>query len=65
MNAHPKGRKKMGKTAREVMSSDAACVGEGGPVIDGHELTGVFRQRNLAGELGREQVGELLETISA
>ncbi len=35
------------------------------PVIDGHELIGVVSQGDLAGELGREQVGELLETISA
>jgi CBS domain-containing protein len=35
------------------------------PVIDGHELIGVVSQGDLAGALGREQVGELLETISA
>ncbi|HEY2718441.1 MAG TPA: CBS domain-containing protein [Solirubrobacteraceae bacterium] len=35
------------------------------PVIDGHELVGIVSQGDLAGELGREQVGELLETISS
>lgn len=35
------------------------------PVIDGHELVGVVSQGDLAGALGREQVGELVETISA
>ncbi|HEX3801201.1 MAG TPA: CBS domain-containing protein [Solirubrobacteraceae bacterium] len=35
------------------------------PVIDGHDLIGIVSQGDLAGELGREQVGELLETISA
>jgi CBS domain-containing protein len=35
------------------------------PVIDGHELIGVLSQGDLAGELGRERTGELLETISS
>jgi CBS domain-containing protein len=35
------------------------------PVIDGHTLIGVISQADLARELGSEQVGELLETISA
>jgi CBS domain-containing protein len=35
------------------------------PVIDGHELIGVVSQGDLAGALGREQVGELVEAISA
>ena len=35
------------------------------PVIDGHTLIGVVSQADLARELGSEQVGELLETISA
>lgn len=35
------------------------------PVIDGHELIGVLSQGDLAVALGREQVGELLETISS
>jgi len=35
------------------------------PVIDGHRLIGVVSQGDLASELGREQVGELVETISA
>jgi CBS domain-containing protein len=35
------------------------------PVIDGHELVGIVSQGDLANELGREQVGELLETISS
>jgi CBS domain-containing protein len=35
------------------------------PVIDGHTLIGVVSQGDLARELGSEQVGELLETISA
>jgi len=35
------------------------------PVIDGHRLVGVVSQGDLASELGPEQVGELLETISA
>ena len=35
------------------------------PVIDGHTLVGVISQADLARELGSEQVGELLETISA
>jgi CBS domain-containing protein len=35
------------------------------PVIDGHELIGVVSQGDLAGELDAEQVGELLQTISA
>jgi CBS domain-containing protein len=35
------------------------------PVIDGHTLIGVVSQGDLATELGSEQVGELLETISA
>jgi CBS domain-containing protein len=35
------------------------------PVIDGRRLIGVVSQGDLATELGREQVGELVETISA
>jgi CBS domain-containing protein len=35
------------------------------PVIDGHDLIGVVSQGDLATELGREQVGELVEAISA
>jgi CBS domain-containing protein len=35
------------------------------PVIDGHELVGVVSQGDLATALGREQVGELVEAISA
>jgi CBS domain-containing protein len=35
------------------------------PVIDGHELIGVLSQGDLATALGREQVGELVEAISA
>lgn len=35
------------------------------PVIDGHRLIGVLSQGDLAGELAPEQVGELVETISA
>jgi len=35
------------------------------PVIDGHELIGVVSQGDLATALGREQVGELVEAISA
>lgn len=35
------------------------------PVIDGHRLIGVVSQGDIATELAPEQVGELLETISA
>jgi CBS domain-containing protein len=35
------------------------------PVIDGHDLIGVVSQGDLATALGREQVGELVEAISA
>src|SRR4051794_37027705 len=35
------------------------------PVIDGHQLIGVVSQGDLATALGREQVGELVEAISA
>ncbi len=35
------------------------------PVIDGHDLIGLVSQSDLANALGREQVGELIETISA
>ena len=35
------------------------------PVIDGHDLIGIVSQGDLAAALGREQVGELVETISA
>jgi CBS domain-containing protein len=35
------------------------------PVIDGHELVGVLSQGDLAGELGHQEVGQLLESISA
>jgi hypothetical protein len=34
-------------------------------VIDGHDLIGLVSQGDLASALGREQVGELVETISA
>jgi hypothetical protein len=42
----------MSKTAREIMSTDATCVG-------------VVSQGDLAAELGHEQVGELVEAISS
>lgn len=35
------------------------------PVIDGHELIGVVSQGDLANELGREQIGELVGAISS
>jgi CBS domain-containing protein len=35
------------------------------PVIDGHDLIGVVSQGDLASALSREQVGELVEAISA
>jgi len=35
------------------------------PVIDGHTLIGVVSQGDLATALGSEQVGVLVETISA
>jgi CBS domain-containing protein len=35
------------------------------PVIDGHDLIGLVSQGDLASALGREKVGELVETISA
>jgi CBS domain-containing protein len=35
------------------------------PVIDGHELIGVLSQGDLATALGPQQVGELVEAISA
>jgi CBS domain-containing protein len=35
------------------------------PVIDGHDLIGLVSQGDLASALSREQVGELVETISA
>jgi CBS domain-containing protein len=35
------------------------------PVIDGHELVGIVSQADLAREIDEEQVGELVEAISA
>jgi CBS domain-containing protein len=35
------------------------------PVIDGHELVGIVTQADLAKEIDEEQVGELVEAISA
>ena len=35
------------------------------PVIDGHELVGIVSQADLAKEIDEEQVGELVEAISA
>lgn len=35
------------------------------PVIDGHRLIGIVSQGDLATALGHEQVGELVEAISA
>lgn len=35
------------------------------PVIDGHRLIGIVSQGDIAKELGSEQVGELLETVSS
>ena len=35
------------------------------PVIDGHDLVGIVSQGDLARNAGEEEVGELLETISA
>lgn len=35
------------------------------PVIDGHDLIGVVSQGDLATVLGHEQIGELVEAISA
>ena len=35
------------------------------PVIDGHRLIGIVSQGDVAKELGSEEVGELLETISS
>ena len=35
------------------------------PVIDGHRLIGIVSQADVAKELGNEEVGELLETISS
>jgi CBS domain-containing protein len=35
------------------------------PVIDGHRLIGIVSQGDLATELDPDQVGELLQTISA
>lgn len=35
------------------------------PVIDGHKLIGLVSQGDLATALGHEQVGELVESISA
>ena len=35
------------------------------PVIDGHRLIGIVSQGDLAQELGSDQVGDLVETISA
>jgi CBS domain-containing protein len=35
------------------------------PVIDGHELVGIVSQADLAKQIDEEQVGELVEAISA
>jgi CBS domain-containing protein len=35
------------------------------PVIDGHRLIGIVSQGDVAKELGSEQVGELVESISS
>jgi CBS domain-containing protein len=35
------------------------------PVIDGHEMIGVVSQGDIANELGREQVGELVASVSS
>jgi CBS domain-containing protein len=35
------------------------------PVIDGHRMIGIISQGDLAQELGSEQVGDMVETISA
>jgi CBS domain-containing protein len=35
------------------------------PVIDGHQLIGIVSQGDVAKELGNDEVGELLETISS
>jgi CBS domain-containing protein len=35
------------------------------PVIDGHDLVGIVSQGDLATEIDEEQVGELVEAISA
>jgi CBS domain-containing protein len=35
------------------------------PVIDGHDLVGIVSQADLAREIDEEQVGELVEAISA
>ena len=35
------------------------------PVIDGHELIGIVSQGDLAQNVDEEEVGELVETISA
>jgi hypothetical protein len=49
----------MGKTAREVMTGGAECVG------DGHDLVGVVSQGDLATNIPEERVGNLVEAISA
>jgi CBS domain-containing protein len=35
------------------------------PVIDGHKMIGVISQGDLATELGRDQVGELVASVSS
>jgi CBS domain-containing protein len=35
------------------------------PVIDGHKLVGIISQGDLATEISEEQVGDLVEVISA
>ena len=35
------------------------------PVIDGHDLVGIVSQGDLATEISEEQVGDLVEAISA
>jgi CBS domain-containing protein len=84
----------MGKTAREVMTGGAECIGESDsildaakrhaddsveealrtmkehkvrrlPVIDGHDLIGITSQADLAKNVDEEEVGELVEAISA
>jgi CBS domain-containing protein len=35
------------------------------PVIDGHEMIGVISQGDLANELGHDQVGELVASVSS
>jgi CBS domain-containing protein len=35
------------------------------PVIDGHQLVGIISQADIATNLDEEQVGDLVEAISA